>query len=205
MLPVITIARQHGSGGRALGIMLSEKLGIKYYDKQLIAIAAKKSGLSEDVFQKVDEKAGGSLLYSMVMGNYPFSRAGSMPDMPLNDKLFILQTNIIREAAKEGPCIVIGRCGDYILREFPDVFKIYLHADRDDRIRTVILRGKTDSKKAPDYISKMDKQRANYYNFYSNKRWEDMNNYDLTLNSSTFNLEECADIIINAIHRKYQP
>ena len=199
MLPVITIARQHGSGGRSLGVMISERLNIKYFDKQLIAIAAKKSGMSEDVFEKVDEKACSSLLYSMVMGNYPFARYGTVPEMPLNDKLFILQTNIIRETANEEPCVVIGRCADYILREHPNLIRVFIRADKEDRVKRVIERGTVTADKASDYISKMDKQRANYYNFYSNKNWGDIDNYDLVLNSSVFSIEECADIIINAI------
>ncbi|MFI3206232.1 MAG: cytidylate kinase-like family protein [Clostridia bacterium] len=203
MLPVITIARQHGSGGRSVGIMLSEKLGIKHFDKKLIAIAAKKSGFSEEVFKQADEKACNSLLYSMVMGNYPFSRYGTAPEMPINDKLFIMQTNIIREAAEEGPCVVIGRCGDYILREHPNVLNIFIHADKEDRVKRLVDRGDISREKAPDYISKVDKQRANYYNFYTNKDWGHFANYDLVLNSSTFSTEQCAEIVINAINAKY--
>ena len=112
MLPIITIARQYGSGGHEVGERLAEKLNVPLLDKQLIAMAAKKSGLSEEVFEKADEKAGNSLLYSMVMGNYTFgSRITGINDMPINDKLFILQSDIIKSAADKGPCVIIGRCG----------------------------------------------------------------------------------------------
>ena len=111
MLPIITIARQYGSGGHEVGERLAEKLNVPLLDKQLIAMAAKKSGLSEEVFEKADEKAGNSLLYSMVMGNYTFgSRITGINDMPINDKLFILQSDIIKSAADKGPCVIIGRC-----------------------------------------------------------------------------------------------
>lgn len=202
MLPVITIARQFGSKGHDLGTKLSEILGIKYYDKELIAMAAKESGLSEEIFSQADEKAGNSLLYSMVMGNYPFgSRFSSINEMPINDQLFILQTDIIKKAAAQGPCIVIGRCGDYILRENPNVFKIFVHAEKQDRIEWAVENGLADRKRASDFITKKDKQRANYYNFYSNKRWDDINNYDLTVNLSTFTVDEAANIVIAAIEK----
>lgn len=203
MLPVITIARQFGSGGHEVGTKLAEKLGVKYYDKELIAMAAKKSGLSEEIFAQADEKAGNSLLYSMVMGNYPFgSRFSGAGEMPINDQLFVLQTEIIKKAASEGPCVVIGRCGDYILRDFPNVFKIFIHASKEKRVKWVVETGLADAKKAPDFITKKDKQRANYYNFYSNKRWDDLLNYDLTIDCSSFTTDQAVEIVMAAINSK---
>ncbi|MEG1426668.1 MAG: cytidylate kinase-like family protein, partial [Oscillospiraceae bacterium] len=190
MLPVITIAREFGSGGHEVGTKLAEQLGIKYYDKELIAMAARKSGLSEEIFAQADEKAGNSLLYSMVMGNYPFgSRFSGVGEMPINDQLFVLQTDLIKKAATEGPCVVIGRCGDYILREFPHVFKIFIHAKKEQRMECVVRAGLTEPKKASEFVAKKDKQRANYYNFYSNRRWDDLSNYDLTIDCSTFTID----------------
>ncbi len=198
MLPVITISRQFGSGGKRIAVAMSEKLGIKYYDKELIAMAAKESGLSEEVFSKADEKASNSLLYSMVMGNYPFGRMPTNSDMPINDKLFMLQSEIIKEAAAQEPCIIVGRCGDYILREHPRVMKVFIHSVKEDRMAWAVSEKLCDERKASDFITKMDKQRSNYHNFYSNKRWEDMVNYDLTINSSTYSIETASDIIIAA-------
>ncbi len=199
MLPVITISRQFGSGGRQIGIALAEKLNVKYFDKELIEIAAKKSGMSEEAFENADEKAGNSLLYSMIMGNYPFGRTPTAQDMPINDKLFILQTEIIKSAAEEGPCVVIGRCGDYILREHTNVLNVFFHAPKEKRLERVVREGLCEPKKASDYITKMDKQRSNYHNFYSNKRWEDLTNYDLVIDTSTFSIDNVTDIIIEAI------
>lgn len=200
MLPVITISRQFGSGGHEVGTRLSEKLGVKYYDKELIALAAKKSGLSEEIFAQADEKAGNSLLYSMVMGNYPFgTRFSGVGDMPVNDQLFVLQADIIKKAAAEGPCIIIGRCGDYILRDFPNVFRVFIHAKKEKRVEWAVQAGLADPKKAPDFITKKDKQRANYYNFYSNKRWDDLENYDLTIDCSTFTVDQAVQIILSAV------
>jgi cytidylate kinase len=200
MFPVITISRQFGSDGHEVGTKLAEKMGIKYYDKELIAMAAKESGLSEEIFAQADEKAGNSLLYSMVMGNYPFgTRFAGVNEMPINDQLFILQSDIIKKAAKEGPCVVIGRCGNYILRDFDNIFKVFIHADKEWRVKWVVDHKLCDEKKAPDFISKQDKQRANYYNFYSNMRWDDVNNYDLTINMSKFTVDEAVDLISLAI------
>ena len=114
MLPVITISRQFGSGGHEVGEKLAKRLDLPFYDKELIALAAKKSGLSEEVFADVDEKATSSLLYSMVMGSYAFgTRVPGINEMPINDKLFIIQSDIIKKAAQEGPCVIVGRCADY--------------------------------------------------------------------------------------------
>ncbi|MDO4460621.1 MAG: cytidylate kinase-like family protein [Clostridia bacterium] len=202
MLPVITLARQFGSHGHEVGIKLAEKLGIKYFDKELIAMAAKQSGLSEEVFNQADEKAGNSLLYSMVMGNYPFgTHFTGMNDMPINDKLFILQTDLIKKAAEEGPCVIIGRCGSYILRDHPNVFKVFVHAPADMRAEWAVGTGQTTEKKAHDFIAKKDKQRANYYNFYSNKRWDDLNNYNLTIDTGVFSVDEAVDLIIEAVKK----
>lgn len=202
MLPVITISRQFGSSGHEIGIRLAEKLGVRYYDKELIALAAKESGLSEEIFAQADEKAGNSLLYSMVMGNYPFgTRFTGVNEMPINDQLFILQTDIIRKAAAEGPCVIIGRCGDYILRDFDNLFKIFIHAPKEKRMEWVIKNDLAERKHAADYITKKDKQRANYYNFYSNRRWDDINNYDLTLNLGKFTVDQAVDIILESLQK----
>ncbi len=201
MLPVITIARQYGSGGHTVGIKLAKELNLPYFDKELIGIAAKESGLSEEIFAQVDEKAGSSLLYSMVMGNYPFGTrliSGS-GEMPINDQLFILQTNIIKKAAEEGPCVVIGRCGDYILREHENVFKIFIHAGEEKRKKWVIDNGLAEKKKALDYIYKKDKQRSNYYNFYTNQTWDDLSNYHLTIDTEKFDTDTAVKIILEAV------
>lgn len=199
MLPVITIARQFGSGGHEIGEKIATKLNIPFYDKALIAMAAKESGFSEEVFADVDEKATSSLLYSMVMGSYAYGgRVAGMNEMPINDKLFIIQADIIKKAAAEGPCVIIGRCADYILREHENALNVFIHADKMKRVERVLAKNLSEPKKVSDYISKKDKQRANYYNFYSNNRWDDLMNYDLTVESSRFGVEESVDLIIEA-------
>lgn len=196
---VITIARQYGSGGREIGEMLAKKLNVPYYDKELIALAAKKSGLSEEVFRQADERATSSLLYSLVMGTYGYGGGvAGMNDMPINDKLFLIQADIIRKAAEEGSCVIVGRCADYVLRERKDCLRVFIHADRDSRLRRAVEKYGIDPAKVSDFLTKKDKQRANYYNFYTNKKWDALQNYDLTIDSSVFTPEQAVDLIILA-------
>ena len=202
MLPVITIARQYGSGGHEVGEKLAQKLAIRYYDRGPIARAAKKSGVSKEVFAHPDEKATSSLLYSMVMGSYAFgARVPGINEMPINDKLFIIQSDIIKKAAAEGPCVIVGRCADYILREYDNCMNVFVHADKAARIKRIVGKGLCEEKKAPDFVTKKDKQRANYYNFYSNKRWDDLLNYDITIDTSRFTIEQAVDLLIDAAQK----
>lgn len=201
MLPVITISRQFGSGGHEVGERLARELGVPFYDKALIAMAAKQSGLSEEVFANADEKATSSLLYSMVMGSYSFgARVPGINEMPINDKLFIIQSDIIKKAAAEGPCVVIGRCADYILREHKNCLNVFIHASKEERIRRSIAKKDCEERKASDFVTKKDKQRANYYNFYSNKRWDDLQNYDITIDTSRFTIDQAVGMLIDAAH-----
>ena len=200
MNTIITISRQFGSGGREIGKQLSERYNIPYYDKELIALAAKQSGYSEEVFAKADERATNSLLYSLLMGSYNMGgRIAAYNDMPINDKLFLIQADIIKEAAQKGPCVIVGRCGDYVLRDFENVFHVFIYADKASRIEHSVKLHGMEPEKAPDILTKKDKQRANYYNFYSNKKWADMNNYDLVVNSSLFGIDGSIDVIKAAL------
>lgn len=202
MLPVITISRQFGSGGHDVGEKLARQLDVPFYDKALIAMAAKQSGLSEEVFAHADEKATSSLLYSMVMGNYSFgARVPGINEMPINDKLFIIQSDIIKKAAAEGPCVVVGRCADYILREHDNCLKVFIHACKEDRIRRSVQKKDCEERKASDFVTKKDKQRANYYNFYSNKRWDDLQNYDISINTSRFTIDQAVELLVDAARK----
>lgn len=202
MLPVITISRQFGSGGHEVGEKLARQLDVPFYDKALIAMAAKQSGLSEEVFANADEKATSSLLYSMVMGSYSFgARVPGINEMPINDKLFIIQSDIIKKAAAEGPCVIIGRCADYILREHENCLNVFVHASKEERVRRSVSKKDCEERKASDFVTKKDKQRANYYNFYSNKRWDDLQNYDITIDTSRFTVDEAVELLMDAAKR----
>ena len=197
---IISICREYCSGGKEIGKKVSDELGYTFLDKQLITEAAKKSGYDESVFEKVDEVATHSLLYSLVLGTYGANAAGAMPD---NDKLFGLQAEIIRDTAKEKNCVVIGRCADYVLREEPNLIKIFLRADMDFRVeRFRSLYTVPEGKKPEDIINKTDKKRASYYKFYTGNLWKDMNNYDLVINTGKVGIDNAVATIIDYV-RKY--
>lgn len=195
---IFTIARQYGSGGRQIGKKIAEKLEIPFYDKELIAMAAKQSGMSEDIFEKADEKASSSLIYSLLMGTHAYNAQLTPNDLPINDKLFLLQTNIIKQVAQRGPCVIVGRCGDYILRENPHCFNVYLYADQESRMKRAVEEYGVESKRVAEFIAKKDKQRANYYNFYTNLKWGEAQNYHLTLNSQKFGIDRSVQLICDA-------
>ena len=194
---IFTIGRQFGSGGRKVGKLLSEKLGIPYYDRELLAIAAKDSGFSESLFHSADEKPSSSILYSLVMGSYPMA-SGTMGfnEMPLNDQLFLIQSNTIRKVAKKGSCIIIGRCADYILKGNPDLISIFIHAPLEARVKRAVECYEVPADRAEEVCLKNDKSRANFYNYYSDQKWGMCRTYSLSLDSSLLGIEGCVDEII---------
>ena len=198
MKVVYTIGRQFGSGGRQVGKALAKKLGIPYYDKELLAIAAKDSGLSEALFHNADEKPTSSLLYSLVMGNY--SAASStlgFNEMPLNDQLFLIQSKTVKKVAEQGSCVIIGRCADYRLRDDPSVISVFIHAPIDARVERAINVYEVPRDKAEDICLKNDKTRANFYNYYSDQKWGMCKTYDLSLDSSLLGIDGCVEQIIS--------
>ncbi len=186
MKSIITVGRQFGCGGRAICKKLSEKLGIPFYDRELIEYASNKSGISSDVLEQYDEKATNSLLYSLSLTSTSYSHLGTAfhtPNIPLNDQLFIAQSEAIKELAQQGPCIILGRCSDYVLKDRDDVLKVFLYCDDDIRIRSISNRLGLPESKAKELMKKTDKRRASYYNYYTQLKWGDFKNFDLVLNS----------------------
>ena len=182
---VITIARQFGSGGRKIGKKLADRLGIAFYDKKLITLAAKESGLDPEVVKSVDEKATNSLLYALSLGAAATfdSTFHIDPQIPMNDRLFLVQHDIIKKVAAD-PCVIVGRCSDYILRERRDCVKLFIYADIDDRVDYAMQVYRIPEEKVMGVISRTDKSRENYYNYYSDGQWGDPGNYDLCINSA---------------------
>jgi len=200
---IITIGRECGSGGRHIGKQLAEELGIKYYDKELLTEAAKKSGLCRELFETHDEKPTSSFLYALVMDTYSmgYSNSGYM-DMPLNHKIFLAQFDTIKQIAAEESCVIIGRCADYALADNPNVISVFITADDDVKIKTLMDRHQISEAKAKDLMIKTDKKRASYYNYYSNKRWGDSKSYDLCINSSKLGNDGVIQIIKAYIETK---
>lgn len=194
---IITIARQYGSGGREIGERVAKLLGIPLYDKELITDAAAKGSLNEEIIKKADESAANSLLYTLAMGsNVLGSTMHFGYKMPLNDKLFILQSEVIKEYAKNGSCVIIGRCADYVLRDEPNILRLFIYGDLDHRQARVIERHpELKSSQVIDIINKTDKRRSSYYNFYTGNKWGKYDNYDMTINSSTLGIDHTAQVI----------
>lgn len=195
---VFTIGRQYGSGGTEVGRKVAKELNIPFYDKELIAISARDSGLSESLFTNADEKATSSIFYSLVMGNYPMaSGALGVTEMPLNDQLFLIQSKTIKRLASDGPCVIVGRCADYILRDMDNVLNVFIHADLQYRVERAISMYEAPENKAEDICIKTDKQRANFYNYYSDRKWGRCRTYDLSIDSSKLGIEGSALQIIH--------
>lgn len=203
---VYTIGREFGSGGKEIGELLAKRLGIKLYDKELLAQAAKNSGLCEEIFENHDEKPTNSFLYSLVMDTYSAGSYAAAPflDMPLNHKVFLAQFDAIKRIAKEESCVIVGRCADYALASNPDVINVFIHGDLSDRIKRISKELNITENKAKDMVNKQDKQRASYYNYYTSKKWGDSRSYDLTLNSSKLTNEQCVDMILEFRERMNQ-
>ena len=194
---IITIARQFGSGGREIGERVAELLGFPIYDKQLITDAAAKGSLNEDVIKTAEESAANSLLYTLAMGSNVLGTTMHFGyKMPLNDRLFILQSEAIKEYASAGSCVIIGRCADYVLRDEENLLRLFIYGDLDHRQERVAQRHpEIKSSQVIDVINKTDKRRATYYNFYTGNKWGKYDNYDIAINSSTLGIEGTAQVI----------
>lgn len=197
----INIGRQLGSGGRDIGKQIAERLNISFYDKELITIASKKSGLSSKIFEEADEKAG--LFYSGGLIGLRSSIIGdSYVDNFLgNESLFKIQSDVIRELNKSQSAVFVGRCADYILRNNPEAINIFISSPLDERIKRIAERHNFTLKKAKEYIEKTDKRRESFYNYYSNKKWGAATTYHLCIDSS-IGIEACADFIIQYVEKK---
>lgn len=200
---IITIGREFGSAGREIGYKVAEAFDIKLYDKEMLARAAKESGICKEIFETHDEKPTNSFLYSLVMDTYSMGYSGNTyTDMPINHKVFLAQFDAIKKIADEGPCILVGRCADYALESYKNVVSVFIHADLEARIRRIARIYDLTDAKAKDMIIKTDKKRSSYYNYYTNKKWSDAESYELCLTSSELGIEGTAKAIIDYVQLK---
>ena len=184
---IITISRKFGSGGRTIGKAAAQKLGIPCYDAELITEMAKQSGFAEDYVREAGEYAPGGLLNSMFT-----SRAGG----PTNeDILWQIQCNMVAQLAKKGPCVIVGRCGDYILRDRPDVLKVFVHADMAFRAKRIVEVYGQREESLEQRLKDKDRRRSTYYRFYTGRKWGQLDTYDLMLNSGVLGIEKCTELI----------
>lgn len=198
---IINIGRSLGSGGRAIGHILAKDFDIAYYDREILNLAAKESGFCAEVFERNDEKNR----FLRTLGNIiPFIGGGATYyDNELsNENLFRIQSEAIRKAAADHSCIFIGRCADYVLRDNPRCVNVFITADMEDRIASVMKWNNCTAEKAQEIIEKGDSERASFYNFYSSGTWGAASTYHLCINSSVLGIEETAVLIKNFVVQK---
>lgn len=196
---IITIGREFGSGGREIARKVAEKLGIKMYDKELISLIAKNSGMSEDVLHEVDETAVNSFLYALSTGAFTGAPIvnGGISSLPLTDKAFINCSKIIKEIAEKESCVIVGRCAESVLKEREDLLTVFIHADLEQRIVRVCEYENISAEDAAPIIKRADKKRASYHNYYADTRWGARDAYDLCINSRV-GIDVAVDIVVRA-------
>lgn len=193
---IITISRQLASGGRHIGKKLADDLGIPFYDKELLALAAKESGLSQAAFENADEQPTNSFLYNLSINSQMLGGGyNDYSSILTNDKLFVIQSEVIRSVAAKGPCVIVGRCADYILSENPDLVSVFIYADPEYRAGRIVEYEKIAPNKAQSFIAKADKKRGNYYNYYTGHRWADANSYDLCVDAGKLGIDGATELI----------
>lgn len=189
---VITIGRQRGSGGRKVGKELAQRFGIPYYDKEILTQAAEELEINEAFLHSMDEKAVG--LFSQIYPA-PYADATSFEYLPTSAELIGVQTRLIREFAAQGNCVIVGRCADYFLADYPNCFNIFLHSDLKDRIINAAQTYHISTEEARRQIHKIDKERGQYYKNCTGNNWGNTANYDLSINTSRCGIEAAADLV----------
>lgn len=185
---IITIGREYGSGGRLIAQKVAEALSMVYYDNEIIDMAAQEMGFDVEMIRRASETKSSSFLYTMTTGSF---------DLPLNDKVFAMQSQIIKHLADNDDCIIVNGCGDYILEDYENVLRVFIHAPAKSRCARVLNDYKEDEGDVEKKVQKMDKRRSSYYNYYTTNKWGNLRNYDLTINSD-IGLDEAAQMIVEA-------
>jgi cytidylate kinase len=199
----ITIGRQLGSGGREIGQKIATSLHIPVYDKELLQIASRESGLGKEFFEEMDEKKSHSLIGGLLNMNSPFSDEFYLNYYLSNETLFKIQSDVIRNLAQKESCLFLGRCADYVLKDYPRCLNIFISADLEDRIRRTAALRQVSEAKARETVIKTDKKRAEYYRFYSNKTWGAAESYHLCINSSVLGIDPTVEFILEFARRRF--
>lgn len=194
---IISISREFGSGGREIGFRLAKKLGIPFYDKEIIEMAAEDSNISTELFHENDEVLTNNTYLDQTYA--PINPFSPTYEIPVSDQLFVIQTKIIRQLAQNGPCVIIGRCSDVIIE---DAFKVFICSSLKKRVERMSALGEglsTEIRKLETQIRSVDQKRRDYYQYYSGNEWGKPKNYDLCLNSGTLGIERCVDLIAELV------
>ena len=200
---IITISREFGTGARVIGREVAALLGFGYYDRALIEMAAEKSGLSEEFIERTEEKASNSFLYNLATAAYIASDMTMEYSVPVNDRAFMVQSDVIRDIARSSNGVIVGRCADYVLKDHPSLLRVFIYARKEDRLNRIVNEYGQDPKTAESTLAKIDKGRANYHKFYTGANWRSMDNYDLCINTSTTGIQGAVMAIRAAAEEKF--
>lgn len=198
---IITIGRQYGSGGRVIGKKLADMLGISFYDKELLLIASKESGLAKEFFEKADERTSTGISYALNMGVSFMGAFTPYQDILSNEGLFKIQSDAIRRLAENESCVLVGRCADYILRDNPNCISLFIHNTNENRIEIIRERRDVTVDQAKELMQKVDKSRASYYDYYSNKVWGRASSYNLSIDASVLGMDGTVDFLKSFIDK----
>ena len=204
---VITIARQYGSGGRTIGEMLADKLGIHFYDKELMKLASEDSGINERLFNTADEKVKQSVFSKMFKTEKAYTGEVISPEsgeFVSDDNLFNYQAKVVKELAERENCVIVGRCADYVLKDYDHVLSVFIHGPKDFCMQEAAKKINLTGKELERFITKTDKERADYYKYYTGREWTDARNYDLCLDSSKLGFERCVEELIAYMNVRFK-
>lgn len=199
---IIAISREYGSGGRQIGKMTAAKLGMEYYDKELIEAAAKEIGFPSDIVSDREQRLTNSLLYNFAVGTLygiTYPREPKLSELPLTEQIFQVQKKAIEEAAKRGPCVFVGRCADHILKSRPDVLKVFIYAGYEVRKRRALEEYGEIEEYIDEFMHQTDKRRRIHYENYTNQKWGARENYDLMLNSGQLGVDKCIALLCDTV------
>ena len=196
---IITIGREYGSGGRQIGKALAERLGISYYDKEIITLAAQKSGLSHEFIENNEQRVRSGLVHSLAASAPYHNGFFSVPYLPLSESIFISQAQVIRDIAEKESAVIVGRCADYILAGRENTINVFIHAPLEARVKRIMALHNLDEAAALKEISTSDKERGNHYFRYTDMKWGKAQNYDICLDTGVLGIEQCADIVVQIV------
>lgn len=201
MKKLITISREYGSGGREIGKMIAEKLGVPFYDKDVIDEAIIEQGYSRDIIEEAELKAKNGFSYGLSLALFR-NDVGGAESLSLNEKIFLANYNVIQDICKDGEGVIVGRCADYILDEVPGVTNVYCYAEFEDRVKRAIGEYDIEEDKAVKIVEDYDKSRHNYYKYHTGRKWGDARNYNIMINTSYISLEATADLVVEYVKNR---
>ena len=202
MKKLITISREYGSGGRIIGKLLAERLGVPFYDKEIIDMAVEESGFSRELMENAELNAKNSFAYNLASA-LNFSEGINASPLSVNEKMFLAEFQVISQIGKTNEGVIVGRCADYVLKDMPGVTNVFIHAEVEDRKKRAIEKYGEDPAKIDDIIATYDKARQNYYNYHTNREWSDASNYHICVDVGAIGEEKCADLIVSYVQLKF--